>query len=201
MKKIIIAVFLVMATMTGLYGQSLESATADGKEVILNSTGTWKYVKVKKKTVLNPADSNNWIITKTDEVTGKTISISKNTLIISSDGGESGFGIFMMKGSASSLILVIHVVGAGSCIDKGNKINILFTDGSGMELFSECDFNCKGSAKVYFHGRPGKKDQLNQLKSKKIKTMRVWTRDTWLEKDFTSENQDEFLNVINCLAK
>lgn len=201
MKKIIITLFLVMTTMIGLYGQRLEAARDDGKEVILNSTGTWKYVKVKKKAVLNPSDSNNWIITKTDDATGKNISISKNTLIISSDSGESGFGIFMMKESANSLILVIHVVGAGSCIDKGDKINILFTDGSKMELPSESDFNCKGSAKVYFHGRFGKKDQLNQLKSKKIKTMRVWTRDTWLEKDFTLENQDEFLNVINCLAK
>ena len=59
----------------------------------------------------------------------------------------------------------------------------------------------EGNATVYFGDIFGKKSQLAELKSKKIQTMRVWTNDSYVEKDFTKENQDEFYNVINCLTK
>ncbi len=58
-----------------------------------------------------------------------------------------------------------------------------------------------GKATVYFGDIFGKKKQLEELKTKKIQTMRVWTSDSYVEKDFTTDNQDEFYNVINCLTK
>ncbi len=39
----------------------------------------------------------------------------------------------MIQSSIGGLILVIQAVGAVSCIDEGEKINILFTDGSRLE--------------------------------------------------------------------
>lgn len=99
----------------------------------------------------------------------------------------------MMNGSSGGLILVIQAVGAGSCIDEGAKINILFDDGSRLELSSNGDFNCKGKATVYFGGSFGKRKELNELKTKKISTMRVWTSDSYVEKDFAQDNKDEFL--------
>ncbi len=67
--------------------------------------------------------------------------------------------------------LIIQAVGAGSCIDEGSKINILFTDGTRLELVSEDDYNCKGKATAYFGDVFGKKTQLAELKTKKIQTM------------------------------
>jgi len=202
MKKITMTLLTVLMTMTVAFGQTQEATTADGKKVILNSDGTWKYAEVENDTAkVNSSDCSNWIATETDKVSGNTSTAAKNTLIVSTDGGKTGFGIFMMQSSKGGLILVIRAVGAGSCIDEGAKINILFTDGSRLELASEGDFNCKGKATVYFGGVFGKKKQLEELKTKKIQTMRVWTSDSYVEKDFTTDNQEEFYNVINCLTK
>ena len=52
-----------------------------------------------------------------------------------------------------------------------------------------------------FWGVLEKEKQLEELKTKKIQTMRVWTRDGYVEEDFTKDNQEEFYNVINCLTK
>jgi len=101
----------------------------------------------------------------------------------------------------NSLILSIYADGAGSCIDKGSKINILFTDGTRLELLTDGDFNCKSKATVYFGDVFGKKKELNELKSKKVTTMRVWTSDSYVEEDFTTDNQNVFFYTVNCLMK
>ncbi|MFY9352842.1 MAG: hypothetical protein WBI52_07565 [Bacteroidales bacterium] len=153
-----------------------------------------------EKAKIDSSDCSNWIDTVIDKVTGDTLISSKKTLIVSTDGGKTGFGIWMMQSSVSDLILVIQAVGAGSCIDEGEKINILFTDGSRLELANDGDFNCEEEATVYFGGIFGKKKQLEELKTKKIQTMRVWTSDGYVQEDFTKDNQEEFYHVINCLT-
>ena len=107
----------------------------------------------------------------------------------------------MMRSSKGGLILSIQAAGAGHCIDKGSKINILFTDGTRLELASDGDFNCDAEATVYFGDIFGKKKELQELKSKKIQTMRVWTNESYVEQDFTPENQEEFFHVVNCLVE
>jgi len=203
MKEITTSLLMVIMAMTFAFGQTQKATTENGKKVLLNSDGTWKYADTVKtvQTKLDPNDCSNWISTETDKVDGITSTFGKNTLIVSTDGGKKGFVIFMMKGHKCGLILSIQAVGAGSCIDEGAKINILFTDGSRLVLSNDGQFNCKGNSKVYFGGDFGKKSELEELKNKKIQTMRVWTGDIYVEKDFTVDNQEEFFNVINCLTK
>jgi hypothetical protein len=201
MKKILLSILLITGTMSLLLGQVIEATTIDGKKVMLNSDGTWKYVEVLKEAIADPSDCSKWITTETDKVTGKTTTASNNMIVVSTDDGKTGLGIYMLIGSTNNLILVIQAVGAGNCIDEGDKINILFTDGTRMELLSEGKFNCEHKATVYFGGVFGKKNQLAQLKTKKIQTMRVWTSDSYVERDFTEDNQLEFSAVINCLMK
>ena len=203
MKKLTMTLLMVIMTMTSVFGQTQEATTNDGKKVILNFDGTWKYAETKKVSPAssNSSDCSNWISTETDKVSGTTSTVSKNTLIVSTDGGKKGFGILMMQSSKGGLIISIKAVGAGSCIDEGAKINILFTDGSRLMLSNEGNFNCKGNSTIYFGGVFGKKSQLEELKTKKIQTLRVWTSDSYIEKDFSDDNQDEFYNVINCLTK
>ncbi|HNO18873.1 MAG TPA: hypothetical protein PKM24_11255 [Saprospiraceae bacterium] len=203
MKKVTTILMTVLMTATIAYGQTQKATTENGKKVILNSDGTWKYADTVKSVQksLDPNDCSNWISTETDKMDGSTSTASKNTIIVSTDGGKKGFGIFMMQGSKGGVILSIQAVGAGSCIDEGAKINILFTDGSRLVLSNNGKFNCKGNSTVYFGGVFGKKSELEELKTKKIQTMRVWTSDSYVEKDFTTDNQEEFFNVINCLTK
>jgi hypothetical protein len=202
MKQLTMTLFAVLMAMTVALGQTQQATTTDGKKVILNSDGTWKYAEVDLGSVQpNFSDCGNWIKTETDKVTGNTSIAAKNILIVSKDEGVNGFGIFMMQSSQGGLIISIQAVGAGSCIDEGAKINLLFTDGSRLELASDGDFNCKGNATIYFGGSFGKKKQLEELKTKRIQTMRVWTNESYVEEDFTADNQEEFYNVVNCLTK
>ncbi|MCA0429200.1 MAG: hypothetical protein LCH32_01720 [Bacteroidetes bacterium] len=203
MKKITTTLLMVLMTMTFVFGQTQKATTENGKKVILNSDGTWKYADTVKtaQTNLDPNDCSNWIKTEEDKVSGKSYTSMKDYLVISQDGGKKGFGINLMLSGNNSIIFSIKAAGAGGCIDKGAKINILFTDGTRMELASDGDFNCKGNATVYFGGVFGKKSQLNELKGKKIDTMRVWTSDSYVEQKFEDDQAEQFKNALNCLTK
>lgn len=182
MKKITTSLLMSLLVITSSFGQTQQETI---------------------KAIGPPVDSNdcsNWITTTTDKVDGETYTAGKNDLIVSSDGGKKGLSIYMFIPKDNALILSIHAVGASSCIDDENKINFLFTDGSRLAMVNNAAFNCKGNASLFFGGILGKKRELEQLKTKKIQTMRVWTTDGYVEEDFTTDQQEEFFNVINCLT-
>lgn len=205
MKKTLLILTFFSIWITSSFGQIQKATTESGKKVILNSNGTWEYEKEKEDSTSVEQSTENcniYIETITDKVTGEASTSAKSTLIVSRDGGKKGFGIFLMKGSKSTkLIFVISAAGAGSCIDKGDKINILFTDGTRLELYSDGKFNCKGQATLYFGGVFGKNSELEMLKNKKIETLRVWTNNGYVEENFTIGNQNEFQHTVSCLLE
>lgn len=202
MKKITMTLLATLITTIATYSQTYQTTIIDGEKVIINSDGQGEYVKVNNDTAKhNYLDCNKWITTQIDTVIGSTNVYAKNTLIVSNGDVSKRFSIFMMQSPKGGLILSIFVVGASSCIDERAKINILFTDGSRLELAHDGDFNCKSKVVVYFGDIFGKKNELQKLKSKNIQTMRIWTSDGYVQKNFTQENQINFFNVINCLTK
>ncbi|HTA63538.1 MAG TPA: hypothetical protein VK835_13825 [Bacteroidia bacterium] len=207
MNKLFLLFIAIVSIANQSMAQNQKAITESGKSVILLQNGTWKYEVIKRDTTkanTNSTDCHKWIATTTDKVTGDITTAAKKNLIVSTDGGKKGFGIFMMRSDGNNyLYLFIQAVGAGSCIDKDATINILFTDDSKLEMKNIGDYNCKGESTINFqspfdedHG-----DGLSQLRTKKIQTMRVWTTDSYVERNFTPANQMEFLNVINCLTK
>lgn len=133
-----------------------------------------------------------------DKMTGKKSVSVKELLVISDDQGETGFGIFAMK-VQSSLVYSIQVSGAGRCIDRGDEVNILFRDGTKLKSKHMSDFNCDAKCALYFGGALGNNDALNELQSKEIETIRVWTSDSYMQKDFTPEQSKKLLAINNCL--
>lgn len=198
MKKTILTLMVLAVSTFSLFAQT-EATTKDGKKVILNDDGTWKYdtTVVVEKTV--NLECSELISTETDKMTGKSSTAAKKTLIISDDGGKNGFGIFLMNSSSGSIIFSIQAVGAGSCIDDDNKMNILFRDGTRLELVNNGKFNCKAKFTLYFGGSFGKKKQLEMLRTKEIETMRIWTSKSYVEKDFTSEQSKQLMKTVDCL--
>lgn len=197
MKKLILTVVVLSISTFSMLAQTT-ATTKDGKKVILNDDGTWKYdttVVAEKKVDL---ECSELISTETDKMTGKSSTASKKTLIISDDGGKNGFGIFLMK-SSNSIIFSIQAVGAGSCIDDDSKMNILFRDGTRLELVNNGKFNCKAKFTLYFGGAFGKKKELEMLRTKEIETMRVWTSKSYVEKDFSSEQSKQLMKTVDCL--
>ena len=198
--KIITCTITFLLSLPGLSAQTQESKTMDGRKVILNTDGTWKYAEAISDTA-KPALANcdNWIETTTDRVTGATTTSAKNSIMVMSEDGRKGFGVLLMNGPKNSLILSIEALGSAICIDQGALINILFTDGSRLALQSNGEFNCEGKAALYFGGVFGKKSQLEELKNKDIQTMRIWTSHSYIEQEFSPETRQEFHNVIHCL--
>lgn len=200
MKKI-----LLTTIFSFLFGQLLfaqiPATTNDGKEVILKEDGSWEYAEVtKNETSELSLECSDLIGTEEDKMTGKTSTGAKETLIISDDGGKNGFGIYALN-SSKSTILSIKAVGAGNCIDDDDKINILFRDGSRLQLFNDGKFNCDAKVTLYFGGIFGKKKELTELASKEIETMRVWTSKSYVEKNFTSDQSKQLMQTIKCLSE
>lgn len=189
MKKILLLLFIGVSFLTACHQ----------KNAVPNLKDDSSKVSEVKKSVKKSNDCSDYIITETDKMTGKTSIYSKN-IVVSDDGVKTGFLIFLIP-TKETIILSIRVSGAGNCIDKGSKVNFLFSDNSKLEMYNHGDFNCKANVTLYLGGPLGNKSDLHNMETKKIKAMRVWTEDGYVEKDFTDENADDFYNTFQCIMK
>lgn len=196
-KKIVYIILIFTLSSLSILAQT-EATTNSGKKVILNDDGTWKYVETSSNESKLSLDCSDLISTETDKMTGKSTTSSKETLIISDDGGKTGFGIFILDISGT-LVFSIQAVGAGNCIDDENKMNILFRDGTRLELVNNGKFNCDGKFTLYFGGSFGKNNELELIKTKEIETVRIWTSKSYVEKDFSSIQSKQLIKTIECL--
>jgi hypothetical protein len=204
MMKYFSLLILTLSILTPAFAQTT-ATTKEGKTVLLYEDGTWKYQEQSASKSSPSAgsefDCSAWIETTADKVSGKVITAAKKPIVVSKDQ-KTGFAILIMKSSdALKVILTIEIVGAGTCIDKGDEINILFRDGSRMTLSHASEFNCVPQADIYFGDVFGKNRELKELAEKQIATMRVWMRGTHVDQDFSTSQSDEFQSVIRCLSK
>ena len=198
--KLISLLFLTLLTLTtvNVFSQ-VEATTTDGLKVILNENGTWEYIENDKVTKPESEyDCSDLISTEIDKVTGISYTGSIETLVISDYEGGTGFRILFVKGQ-NSVIFSIQVVGAGSCIDDDDKMNVLFRDGTRLELVNEIGFNCDANFTIYFGSVFGKQEQLEKFSSTEVETMRIWISNNYVEKDFNSDQSIKFMKSVECL--
>ena len=201
MKKLIFTISILIFSALSTFAQT-DATTNDGKKVILNDDGTWKYVETQMETTEPTGDSDcsSYISTEVDKMTGKSIVAGKEMLLVSKDGGKNGFGIYIVKNGKRNIIFSIQAVGAGNCIDDDNEMNVLFRDGSRIELINDGKFNCDAKFTQYFGGVFGKKKELEMFRTKEIETIRIWTSKSYVEEDFTSEQSKQMLHTVDCLS-
>lgn len=197
MNKFIFSIIILTITSFSVFAQT-EATTNDGKKVILNEDGTWKYAETTTAETTISLECSDLISTKTDKMTGKSSTSSTETLMISDDGGKNGFGFYFMDLSGT-IVFSIQAVGAGSCIDDDNKMLVLFRDGTRLELVNNAKFNCDAKFTLYFGGSFGKKKQLEKFRTKEIETMRIWTSKSYVEEDFSSDQSKQFMKTVDCL--
>ena len=198
MKKITFTILIFGFTTISVIAQK-EATTSDGKKIILNYDGTWKYAETTQVEKGISLECSDVIATETDRVTGRTSTGAINTLVISEDGDKTGFGIYLMN-VATSLVIRIQVIGSGNCIDKDGTMNILFKDGTRLTLSNGTGFNCEGNFTLYFGGLFRKENQLEMLRTKEVETMRIWTSRSYVEKDFTVNQSKQLMKTIDCLV-
>ncbi|RXM42585.1 hypothetical protein [Flavobacterium sp. YO12] len=203
MKNIKTVLLLLLIIFNCQLFAQVSAKTSDGKEVVLLNDGTWKYKEVltkgKVESTVSAGSCEQLIITKVDKMTGKSSTSSKDVLIVSKDGGKNGFGIFFLK-SDKSIIMSIKAVGAGSCIDDNANMNVLFRDGTRLELKNDGKFNCDGKYTQYFGDLFGHKEEQLLFQTKEIETIRIWTSKSYVEENFTKKQSKEFMQSMECLS-
>jgi len=151
--------------------------------------------------IAHSQDCEKLVSENIDKVTGQITTSLIEPIIISNDGGKTGFEISLhlsSKGDAMALLLTIN--GAGPCVDRGDEINILFTDDTRLTLKYTGDFACDPSLFISFGGYAKKLEELQQLKTKKIATLRGWTRGKVMQMDLTEKQATLVMNSFSCMA-
>lgn len=185
----------------GSFAQDKTAVLEDGTKVLLKADGTWSTISEDRPVLPVPLNCSQWVEYSVDKVTGESSISAKSKIIVSADKKSKGLGILLLVSERGTLIIHTKVIGAGSCIDQGAKANILFTDGSRLELNNDGKFNCDEEFTIYFGGPFGRLDQLEQLKTKRIETIRFWTENGYVQEDFTADNKEEFYQTINCITQ
>lgn len=145
-----------------------------------------------------PEDCSKLILQKTDSAGNQTT--AAHDVVFISDDDKTGLSVYcFLNRSHKVLVVSIQAIGAGECVDKGDRVEFLFANGEALELNNTNDFNCDGSSTLYFGGGLGKKNELNTLASTPIKTMRVWTRDDYVQKELPPSQAEELMKIFRCL--
>lgn len=218
--RIILFLFLVIINSQQLSAQTEEATTKSGKKVVLYPDGTWKYAeeskpkaekpveKQQQKTAVIPESKPAFVTGNCENIieridtkkAGVTELRTRNMIIAADESGNKEINILFQKNTKGIITIFFKPVGAGDCIDEGSKVNIVYEDDSKTEFKHDGFANCNREISAGFGGNFGRKKQLEELSSKKIKTVKVRTQNGTAEIKFSAQNQEEFLKAINCIA-
>jgi len=192
----LILAFAIIFFITGKCNAQIKATTDDGKKVLLNQDGRWIYEPVKKDSSKSEK-CTDWIENHLDKVTGNTTVTSKEPILIMDEEKAIAIRFFIFSGT---IVMAIKTMGGGGCVDVGNKVHILFTDGSRMELHHSGSYNCEADTYVRFGNGYGNKENLKLLSSKLVSTMRVSTYSSYVEKDFDQEQAYQLMKNAECIS-
>lgn len=112
---------------------------------------------------------------------------------------EDGFMTTFARGEKSTIIWLTFLHGV-SCVNEGDKVEVLFTDGTRTTLAANSDFNCNGKSVVYLGKDWGTTTQLKMFCEKMVETIRFWGRGSYVQKDFSADDAAKFNGTVNCMV-
>lgn len=146
------------------------------------------------------ADCDQYVTTTTDKVTGQSYTHSNEDFILTNSDGLEALNIIILKRANGSIAFSLRVLSEVTCIDDKSKMNILFRDGSRLELVNDGKFNCDGRYIQCFGGLCGKKRHLKKMATLEIETIRIGTLNSFVQFDLTNEESLQLLNVFKCIS-
>lgn len=166
------------------------------EKILLYDNGTWEYLE-KKEIISDSCFSRDDLIVKTvDKMTNEVSVHLKELIQIFNKNNEERISFYAGSAlNADYLFLNIYAYGAGNCINEDNEIIILFRDGSKFTLAQTGDFNCDNSFTLFLT-KDQYKREINLLSSFEIETIRVYTTDSYVEQDLTSEQSKKIQKSI-----
>lgn len=140
------------------------------------------------------------VITKAyDEVEDETYFFGKNIVLTKNRKQRIILEPTLLE-NGSYLALRISIAGVLGCVSDHSRVSILFGDGT--RLFANTGnsvMNCDGKVALYFGGVFQDLDHLKLLREKPIKTIRVYTYNSYVEQDFTLSQANYLVSSLNCL--
>lgn len=152
-------------------------------------------------TTIKAQNCSAWILTEYDEVTDITVISMKDRMYIDKDG-QRKVSIHVaqkLENGEKETVLTIDIKDGG-CISNQNGIIFLFTDGTRLKELNHSADNCVGFAMLNI-GIPDYEGNSikSYLEQKKIKTLRIYTNDSFVQVDFTAANQDKLVQTLKCI--
>lgn len=144
------------------------------------------------------ADCDQTLTTETDTVVQEKIIRAQKNIIVSEDGGKTGFAIFVVL-MDSTFIATIRTVGGGGCVNEGDPVHFVFSDSSRLELNNMGKFNCEAKSSLYFNDHLNNLDVLETLAQKRLTTLTVWTRQKFVRRNLSEESASKIHHLLSCL--
>jgi len=98
-------------------------------------------------------------------------------------------------------LLNVTTTGPNNCIPQHNKIYILFTDQTRLEITTITTSNCKGSTIAIFGEQYNNLGQIDVFMNKKIETIRIITEGVFIQHDLTPLQSEKLMYSVRCLMK
>lgn len=135
-----------------------------------------------------------------DEVTGWDLgkSSKQNIILLGKENGTS-MGILVTTLPDNAIVITFSITHQNPCIESSGKLNVLFRDGTRIELKNNGQPNCKGNHYQLFRGPFNKEEELELLSLKEIRTVRVWTTTGFVDAEFSIEQSRLLRNVLICI--
>ncbi|HEY8936397.1 MAG TPA: hypothetical protein VIM65_14290 [Cyclobacteriaceae bacterium] len=175
------------------------------KTILTFFTCLYANIVLAQSQATSPCDSR--LLTQFDSVKGEYVSNIKDEIVIKKDeDNKLSLSLLAME---HTIVLSIAVVGGGDCIDETNKMNIVFRDGTRLEMLNNGGFNCDAEFSVFFGGDFGHKKELGLLLSREIESIKVTTRKSTIDKarnnvvevPVSTETGKLIMESITCLTK
>ena len=205
----------------------IRATTADGKHVLLNADGTWKYLieEIEKDSALLKnlaANDSARQMAKSDSVKALVVertppnldcnallAVNRDNdrffavlkrLVVSKDN-KSGFVISFYKTKHGPLVWTTHIMGPAVCISEDTKLTLVLKNGTVFNFGNEGTNNCTGDFKLNFGGTAGKEDAFDMLRANDILALRVWDKKASTDQYVHAYDAAIFKAAINCLME
>ena len=168
----------------------MEATTADGKKVILNADGTWKYAK-KSATGAELEAQCEYRINQTDATSGEIKRYTKLETIAKDD--NETFKVSLRRNGDIKYLVAIYTGDLG-CITKESNIVIKLLDGTVLRLPNEASGGCDAGETMEFELDF---EIINKLSNSPFLRIRITGSDYFA--DLAPYQPNYFMNKLKCI--
>lgn len=135
---------------------------------------------------------------KTNNITGESVAMSKESLKIADSGRKMVFEMSFIKEDGE--INYLFTSNKPLIVEKNTKVKIKFQDGTSVKIrTANKDNNSSGLLNIKMGEKSGNKKQLKKISSKKIDVIEFKTGEQEYKLDFGGFHKNYVLNTLDCL--